>query len=75
MGSRNINFNCINPGFTKTSYFSKFKKKKLYDWTLNKISMKRWAESGEISKLVVFLASNNSSYINGEVINIDGGWN
>ena len=37
--------------------------------------MKRWAESGEISKLVVFLASNNSSYINGEVINIDGGWN
>ena len=37
--------------------------------------MNRWAESSEISKLVVFLASNNSSYINGEVINIDGGWN
>ena len=75
MSGKNINFNCINPGFTKTSYFNKFKKKKLYNWTLKKISMNRWAESSEISKLVVFLASNNSSYINGEVINIDGGWN
>lgn len=75
MRGKNINFNCINPGFTKTSYFNKFKKKKLYNWTLKKISMNRWAEAYEISKLVVFLASNNSSYINGEVINIDGGWN
>ncbi len=74
-GSKNINFNCINPGFTKTSYFKKFKKKKLYNWTLEKIAMKRWAESSEISKLIVFLCSNESSYINGEIINIDGGWN
>ncbi len=74
-GKKNININCINPGFTKTSYFKKFKKKKLYNWTLNKISMKRWAESSEISKLITFLLSNNSSYINGEIINIDGGWN
>ena len=75
MGSRKINFNCINPGFTKTSYFNKFRKKRLYNWTLNKISIQRWAESSEISKLIIFLASDNSSYINGEVINIDGGWN
>ncbi len=74
-GKNNINFNCINPGFTKTSYFRKFKKKKLYNWTLKKISMKRWAESSEVSKLISFLLSNDSSYINGEVINIDGGWN
>ena len=37
--------------------------------------MKRWAESSEVSKLISFLLSNDSSYINGEVINIDGGWN
>ena len=36
MSGKNINFNCINPGFTKTSYFNKFKKKKLYNWTLKK---------------------------------------
>ena len=74
-GSKNISCNCINPGFTKTSYFKNFRKKKLYDWTLNKISVKRWAESSEISKLIVFLCSEDSSYINGEIINIDGGWN
>ena len=74
-GKNNIKFNCINPGFTKTSYFKNFKKKKLYNWTLNKISMKRWAESSEVSKLISFLLSDNSSYINGEIINIDGGWN
>lgn len=74
-GEKNIYFNCINPGFTKTSYFKNFKKKALYKWTLNKISMKRWAESHEISDLIIFLLSDMSSYINGEVINIDGGWN
>lgn len=74
-GKKKINVNCINPGFTKTSYFKKFKKKKLYNWTLEKIAKKKWADSKEISKLIVFLCSNYSSYINGEIINIDGGWN
>lgn len=71
----NIRVNCINPGFTKTSYFENFKKKKyLYKWTLKNIPAKRWANSKEISNLVIFLLSNKSSYINGETINIDGGW-
>ncbi len=71
----NIRVNCVNPGFTKTSYFKKFKKnKKLYNWTISKIAAKRWADSFEISKLVIFLLSNKSSYINGQIINIDGGW-
>ena len=71
----NIRVNCINPGFTKTSYFKKFKKnKKLYNWTISKIAAERWADSFEISKLAVFLLSKKSSYINGQIINIDGGW-
>lgn len=70
-----VRINCINPGFTKTSYFKKFSKnKKLYSWTLKNISLKRWAHSSEISKLAIFLLSKKSSYITGEVINIDGGW-
>ena len=48
--------------------------KKLYNWTLEKITLNRWAESSEISKLIIFLLSEKSSYVNGEVINIDGGW-
>ena len=67
--------NCINPGFTKTSYYKKFSKnKKLYFWTMKKIAAKRWGNPEEISKLAIFLLSNRSSYINGQVINIDGGW-
>ena len=75
MASKNIRANLVSPGFTKTSYFKNFKKKKkLYDWTLTRIPMNRWGESVEVSNLIVFLASDKSSYINGENINIDGGW-
>ena len=72
---KNIRINCINPGFVKTSFYKKFKKnKKLYNWTLNKTPLNRWANSNEISNLIFFLLSDNSSYINGQCINIDGGW-
>ena len=36
--------------------------------------MKRWGEPSEIANLIYFLSSDKSSYINGEEINIDGGW-
>ncbi|MBK87185.1 MAG: hypothetical protein CMC86_08360 [Flavobacteriaceae bacterium] len=72
---KNIRINCINPGFTKTSFYEKFKKNKdLFKWTINKTPMSRWAESKEISNLIIFLLSEKSNYINGQSINIDGGW-
>ena len=75
MSDYKIRANVVSPGFTKTSYFSKFKKKKsLYKWTISRIPMKRWAEPKEISSLICFLLSNESSYITGENIKIDGGW-
>lgn len=75
MIKKNIRVNSISPGFTKSSYFSKFKKKtKLYNWTLSRIPMGRWATSSEISTVIAFLISDKSSYINGENINVDGGW-
>lgn len=75
MSKYGIRANSISPGFTKTSFYEKFKKnKKLYNWTLGRIPIKRWGEPNEISDLICFLISNKSSYINGEDINIDGGW-
>lgn len=75
MASKNIRANTINPGFTKSSFYKKFKKKKsLYKWTLSRIPQKRWGEPNEIANLICFLISDNSSYITGEDINIDGGW-
>jgi NAD(P)-dependent dehydrogenase (short-subunit alcohol dehydrogenase family) len=70
-----IRANSISPGFTKTSYYDKFKKNKtLYDWTLSRIPQKRWGSSKEISEMISFLLSDRCKYINGENINIDGGW-
>ncbi len=75
MAKDNIRANLINPGFIKTSYFNKFKKrKKLYDWTISRIPQKRWGNPNEISQLTCFLLSDLSSYITGTSINIDGGW-
>ncbi len=72
----NVRINCVAPGFTKTSYFSNFKKNKnkLYNWTLNQIPMKRWGEPSEIANTIEFLISDKSSYITGNVIYVDGGW-
>jgi NAD(P)-dependent dehydrogenase (short-subunit alcohol dehydrogenase family) len=71
-GSR---INIIQPGFTKTSFYQKFKKnKKLYNWTLNRTPLKRWGEPAEISNLIIFLLSDYSKYITGESISVDGGW-
>jgi len=71
-----IRVNSISPGFTKTSFYKNFKrnKKSLYSWTLKKIPLKRWGEPSEIANLITFMLSERSNYINGENINIDGGW-
>ena len=75
MSKHSIRANIVNPGFTKTSFYKKFKlKKKLYNWTLQRIPMKRWGEPIEVVNLIEFLLSEKSSYINGETINVDGGW-
>jgi len=72
---KNIQINALAPGFCKTSYFENFQsKKELYEFTLSRIPMKRWGESKEIADICVFLASNMSNYITGEVLKVDGGW-
>ena len=72
---KNIRANCVSPGFTKTSFYQKFKKKKkLYNWTIGRIPLARWGESSEVADIVCFLISEKSNYINGENINVDGGW-
>ncbi len=75
MSKNNIRANLVNPGFIKTSYFKKFKKKSsLYKWTLSRIPENRWGNPEEVSNIICFLLSDLSSYINGTAINVDGGW-
>jgi NAD(P)-dependent dehydrogenase (short-subunit alcohol dehydrogenase family) len=73
---KNIRINSIAPGFVKSSYYKNFKKNKpkLYKWTLSRIPLKKWGENLDIAYLALFLLSENSKYINGQVIKIDGGW-
>ena len=72
---RGLVINSVAPGFVKTSYYKKFiTNKKLYKWTLDNIPMKRWGEESEIVELLLFLINSNTSYMNGSVITIDGGW-
>jgi len=71
----NIQINALAPGFCKTSYFDNFSKnEKLYDFTIGRTPMRRWGESKEIANTCLFLASDLSSYITGDVISVDGGW-
>ena len=71
----NINVNAIAPGFCKTSYAENFEKNTdLYNFTIERTPMKRWGESSDISKACVFLTSDMSGYITGEILNVDGGW-
>jgi len=73
---KNIRVNSIAPGFIKSSYYKNFKKNKpkLYKWTLSRIPVKNWGENLDVAYLTLFLLSENSEYINGQVIKIDGGW-
>ena len=73
--SKNIRCNVVSPGFIKTSFYKKFKKnKKLYNWTISRIPLAKWGEADEVSESICFLLSDNSRYITGETLNVDGGW-
>ena len=47
----------------------------IYKYTLQRTPLKRWGSCEEVADLILFLLSNNSLYINGNNIFIDGGWN
>lgn len=68
----NINVNCVAPGATKTPMTAKIPKE-IADRITEKIPLKRFAEPREIANMHVFLASDEASYITGQVIFVDGG--
>jgi len=71
----NINVNVLAPGFCETSYTENFKKKsELYQFTLDRTPMGKWGESADVANTCIFLASDMSKYITGEVLSVDGGW-
>ena len=69
---KNININCISPGFIKTAMTDKIEDK-FKELILSKIPSGRLGEPQDVANAVIFLASNQSNYINGETLHINGG--
>tara|TARA_B100001057_G_scaffold65235_1_gene58975 strand:- start:188 stop:925 length:738 start_codon:yes stop_codon:yes gene_type:complete len=69
---KNINVNCISPGFIKTAMTDKIDEK-FKDIIISKIPSARLGEPEDIANAVLFLASNQSDYINGETLHVNGG--
>ena len=69
---KNININCISPGFIKTAMTDKLDEK-FKEVIISKIPSARLGEPEDIANAVLFLASDQSDYINGETIHVNGG--
>ena len=69
---KNINVNCISPGFIKTAMTEKIDDK-FKEAIIAKIPSARLGDPDDIANAVLFLSSDQSSYINGETIHVNGG--
>ena len=69
---KNININCISPGFIKTAMTDKIDDK-FKEVIIAKIPSARLGEPDDIANAVLFLTSSQSDYINGETLHVNGG--
>ena len=72
LGSRNIRCNAIAPGFIETEMTAKLDEDTVQGWR-DAIPLKRGGTPEDVANLCVFLASDMSSYITGQTLNVDGG--
>lgn len=72
LASRNIRANAVAPGFIETD-MTNILKEDIKENIGNQIPLKRMGTAEEVAKVVYFLADDASSYITGQVINVDGG--
>lgn len=72
LGSRNIRCNALAPGFIETEMTAVLDEKTVQSWR-DGIPMKRGGQPEEVANACVFLGSDMSSYISGQVLQVDGG--
>ena len=72
LGSRSIRCNVIAPGFIETEMTAKLNPDTVQGWR-DAIPLKRGGQPEDIANACVFLASDMSEYITGQVMNVDGG--
>lgn len=74
VGSRNIRANAIAPGFIETAMTAALPEEIRKEWC-QKIPLRRGGKVEDIASVATFLASDMSSYVTGQVIQVDGGMN
>jgi 3-oxoacyl-[acyl-carrier protein] reductase len=72
VGSRNILVNAVAPGFIETQ-MTDVLKDEVKEEIAKQIPLKRMGTTQDVANVVKFLASEESSYITGQVIQVDGG--
>ena len=72
LGSRNVRCNAIAPGFIETEMTSTLDEKTVQSWR-DAIPLKRGGAPEDVAQCALFLASDLSTYITGQVIQVDGG--
>ena len=71
-GSRNVRVNAVAPGFVQTSMTDKLSEE-VKQKALESVPLKRFATTQDIAKAVLFLASDDASYITGHILAVNGG--
>ena len=74
MGPRGIRANCIAPGFIITDMTNQLSEEVKAEWA-KRIPLRRGGTPEDVANIATFLASDMSSYVTGQVIQVDGGMN
>lgn len=74
LGSRNVRCNAIAPGFIETEMTGNLPDEVREEWA-QKIPLRRAGKAGDVADVALFLASDISSYVTGQVVNVCGGMN
>lgn len=72
LGSRNIRCNAIAPGFIETEMTGELNEATVEEWKKN-IPLRRGGDASEVANVCLFLGSELSTYVTGQVIQVDGG--
>ena len=74
-GQSGIRINAVGPGVTRTSLTERYFQDADMAQTIKSIhAMNRWGEANEIARAILFLASEDASFITGTTLMVDGGW-